>query len=77
MKMGVTMSDTGERIGAEGFGSATGPGSSVISGGGGGRDHEVMYDAGLKYVLMMRSETDGNIVSYDVSWYEHTRTFED
>lgn len=55
------------------FGIDTGGGVNRIAGGGADRgDQEWILKQNAKYLVMITSNTDDNIVSLKLSWYEHT-----
>ena len=55
------------------FGIDTGGGSNRRSGGGEARgDSEFVLKQNTKYLVRIESQTDNNVVSLDLAWYEHT-----
>lgn len=65
-----TITDLGIRIGGENAGDATSPNRGVP--GAGGRENEFVLRPNTSYVFRFASSVNGNVLTYNAEWYEHT-----
>ena len=70
LRANQTITDVGQRIGGQSAGDVNNPNSGIP--GSSGRGNELVFRQNTTYLFRFTSGVNGNILSYNSEWYEHT-----
>jgi len=72
IKLNNTINDTGTLLSKQSWGTAINP--IKVTGGGFGRETEIILKSNTKYLFRFISRSNGNLVNYRSTWYEIIKT---